>query len=85
MEEDQPASRDEADAHSPDTASTGKGISASERDRRKKAVAFAVANAGLSGFNVPLETDPQLQRFIDGDIDLAELLDGNLSVDQLGK
>ena len=47
-------------------------ISADERARRQKAVNSARASIGLEGFKVSAEEERHSQRFIDGEIDLAE-------------
>ncbi|MDQ1829250.1 antitoxin VbhA family protein [Massilia scottii] len=60
-------------------------ISASERKRRQDAVTFATASVGLEGFKHSKEDQEHAQRFIMGEIDLAEYLGGKPSVDQLNK
>lgn len=48
--------------------------SSSERRRREEAVNFARASIGLEGFKPSLEDEALAQRFIDGEIDLAEFV-----------
>lgn len=49
-------------------------LSSSERRRREEAVNFARASIGLEGFKPSLEDETLAQRFIDGEIDLAEFV-----------
>jgi hypothetical protein len=49
-------------------------LSSSERRRREEAVNFARASIGLEGFKPSLEDEALAQRFIDGEIDLAEFV-----------
>lgn len=51
-------------------------ISAEERREREDAVRFANASVGLEGFKVSAEAEARANRFIAGDIDLAEFLQG---------
>lgn len=46
-----------------------------ERRRREEAVSFARASIGLEGFKPSLEDEALAQRFIDGEINLAEFED----------
>ena len=57
-------------------------ISLEERERRDKAVRFARASLGLEGFELTPEDEAQAQRFIQGEIDMADFLkvsDGSFS------
>jgi hypothetical protein len=49
---------------------------ADERRRREEAVRFADASIGLEGFVVSAAEKVRAERFIAGEIDLAEFLDG---------
>ena len=49
-------------------------LSPNERRKREEAVRFANASVGLEGFKVSPEAEARAQRFINGDIDLAEFL-----------
>lgn len=49
-------------------------ISDAERARRQEAVNYARASMGLSGFKLSEEAERHSQRFIDGEIDLAEFV-----------
>lgn len=49
---------------------------AAERKRREAAVQFARANVELEGFRVTPEEEVHCQRFINGEIDLAEFVGG---------
>ena len=49
-------------------------ISEAEQNERKKAVAFATASIGLSGFETTDEMKHLGQRYISGEIDLNEFL-----------
>lgn len=49
-------------------------ISEEERQRRKEAVVYARASVGLEGFVVTAETEAHAERFINGEIDLAEFV-----------
>ena len=49
-------------------------ISEAEQNERKKAVAFADASIGLSGFETSEEMKHLGQRYISGEIDLNEFL-----------
>lgn len=53
---------------------TNNTISLVERRRREKAVSFARASIGLEGFILSKETEAFLQRFVAGEIDLAEFV-----------
>ncbi|MDQ1919324.1 antitoxin VbhA family protein [Massilia pseudoviolaceinigra] len=68
-----------------DTVAVKEVISASERKRRQDAVTFAMASVGLEGFKHSKEDEERAQRFIAGEIDLAEYLGAAPSVDQLNK
>lgn len=50
------------------------GISGAERRERLRAVDFARATLGLSGFFVSEERESLARRYVNGEIDLAELL-----------
>ena len=45
-----------------------------EMVRRKKAVDFARGNIGLEGFKISPEQETLVQRYVNGEIKLAELL-----------
>lgn len=47
-----------------------------ERQRRQTAVAFALANVGLSGFAPSEDARDQMRRFIHGKIDIDEFING---------
>lgn len=49
-------------------------ISAVERRRRESAVNFARASVGLEGFKPSKEAEAYAQRFINGEIQLAEFV-----------
>ena len=49
-------------------------ISEAEQNERKKAVAFATASIGLSGFETTEEMKHLGQRYISGEIDLNEFV-----------
>ncbi|TWC14806.1 hypothetical protein FBY06_1251 [Pseudomonas sp. SJZ085] len=49
-------------------------ISEAEQNERKKAVAFAYASIGLSGFETSAEMKHLGQRYITGEIDLNEFV-----------
>jgi Antitoxin VbhA len=49
-------------------------ISAAERKRRQEAVTFARASVGLEGFKPSMQDEAHAQRFIEGEIDLAEFV-----------
>lgn len=49
-------------------------ISDEERQRRKKAADYARASVGLSGFVLSAEDEAHAERFINGEIDLAEFV-----------
>ena len=49
-------------------------LSPDERRKREDAVRFANASVGLEGFKVSPEAEARAERFITGDIDLAEFL-----------
>lgn len=51
-------------------------ISAEERREREEAVLFANASVGLEGFKVSAEAEARANRFIAGEIDLPEFLQG---------
>lgn len=51
-------------------------LSAEERRKREDAVRFANASVGLEGFRVTPEAEARAQRFVSGEIDLAEFLQG---------
>ena len=51
-------------------------LSAEERRQREDAVRFANASIGLEGFKVSAEAQARADRFIAGEIDLAEFLQG---------
>ncbi|WP_293038187.1 antitoxin VbhA family protein [Paraburkholderia sp.] len=50
-------------------------ISDEERQRRLEAVRYACASVGLEGFWLSSEARAQMQRFIDGEISLADLVE----------
>lgn len=47
-----------------------------ERQHRRDAVEFGLANVGLSGFIPSKEVQDSMRRFIDGDIELDEFIKG---------
>lgn len=49
-------------------------ISDEERQRRKEAADYARASVGLSGFVLSAEDEAHAERFINGEIDLAEFV-----------
>ena len=49
-------------------------ISDEERQRRKEAHDYARASVGLSGFVLSAEDEAHAERFINGEIDLAEFV-----------
>lgn len=49
-------------------------ISDEERQRRKEAADYARASVGLSGFVLSAEEEAHAERFINGEIDLAEFV-----------
>lgn len=49
-------------------------ISDEERQRRKEAADYARASVGLSGFVLSAEGEAHAERFINGEIDLAEFV-----------
>ncbi|WP_282365915.1 antitoxin VbhA family protein [Pseudomonas sp. PS02290] len=49
-------------------------ISEEERQRRKKAADYARASVGLSGFVLSAEDEAHVERFINGEINLAEFV-----------
>ena len=51
-------------------------LSAAERLKREDAVRFANASVGLEGFQVTPEAEARARRFVNGEIDLAEFLQG---------
>lgn len=51
-------------------------LSTAERRKREDAVRFANASVGLEGFRVTPEAEARAQRFVSGEIDLAEFLQG---------
>jgi hypothetical protein len=55
---------------------TGSSLSSEERRKREDAVRFANASMRLSGFIVSPEEQAHSDRFIAGEIDLAEFLQG---------
>lgn len=57
-----------------DTKGRGHQISDAEQSERKKAVAFATASIGLSGFETSEEMKHVGQRYITGEIDLNEFV-----------
>lgn len=52
-------------------------ISAAERRRREKAINFARSSIGLEGFTLSKTAEAQAQRFINGEIELAEFVQVN--------
>ncbi len=52
-------------------------LSAEERRKREDAVRFANASMSLEGFKVSAADHARADRFIAGEIDLAEFLKGN--------
>ena len=54
-------------------------ISEEERKRREEAVRGAFANVGLSGFVPSKEEMERAQRFINGEIELQEMIDEGLA------
>ncbi|WP_100428765.1 antitoxin VbhA family protein [Janthinobacterium sp. 67] len=55
-------------------------ISHEERERRRRAVAFARASVGLEGMTPSVVCMEQAQRFIRGEIDLIEFLQQSPSI-----
>ena len=51
-------------------------LTADERRQRADAARFAVASVGLEGFQLSPEAQAHIQRFVDGEIDLPELVRG---------
>jgi hypothetical protein len=49
-------------------------ISEAERQRRKEAVVYARASVGLEGFVLSAADEAHAERFINGEIDLAEFV-----------
>lgn len=49
-------------------------ISPEEREKRQTAANFALASVGLEGYQVTDAYKAQLERFINGEIDFAELI-----------
>lgn len=49
-------------------------ISAAERKRREEAVNYSRASVGLEGFKLSKTDEKQAQRFINGEIELAEFV-----------
>lgn len=60
---------------------TNNTISLVERRRREKAVSFARASIGLSGGTLSAEAESQAQRFINGEIELAEFVQVRVTTD----
>ena len=52
-------------------------LTAEERRLREEAVRFANASIRLSGFEVSAEAQSRADRFIAGEIDLAEFINGS--------
>jgi hypothetical protein len=48
-----------------------------ERERRQRAVNFARASIGLEGFALSRADEERARRFIDGEIDLPEFVEGS--------
>ena len=59
-----------------DGLATKPAISAQERRRRAEAVRFADASMALEGFTVSAEAQVSADRFIAGEIDIADFLRG---------
>ena len=87
--QNQPSSRDCATQHdvsskalgvpenvAPVSGAATSGLAADERRRREEAVRFADASIGLEGFVVSAAEKVRADRFIAGEIDLAEFLNG---------
>lgn len=55
---------------------TSADLHADERHRRQDAVDFALANVGLSGFTPSEEAQDQMRRFIDGEMNINEFVNG---------
>jgi hypothetical protein len=55
------------------------GIFDPERTRRKKAVDFARASIELEGFRLGEDVEVLVQRFVDGEIEIADLVSSELS------
>jgi hypothetical protein len=51
-------------------------LSPQERRKREDAVRFATASIGLEGFTMSVEAQARAQRYISGEIDLAEFVQG---------
>ena len=49
-------------------------ITEAERRKRQKAVSFARASVGLEGFKLSPECEAQAVRFINGEIEIAEVI-----------
>jgi hypothetical protein len=49
-------------------------ISAAERRRRESAVNFARASVGLEGFKISAEDEALVRRYIDGEVEISEIL-----------
>lgn len=45
-----------------------------EREKRKKAADYARASISLEGFKLSQEAEERIKRFIEGDMDLQELI-----------
>jgi len=56
------------------------GISVEERRRRQEAVDFALASIGLEGFKPSKEQQELARRFVGGEIELAEFVQGSSAV-----
>jgi len=58
------------------SSSTIDAMSAAERKRRQEAVNYARASVGLEGFKLSEADEKHAQRFINGEIELAEFVKG---------
>lgn len=52
-------------------------LSTTERRAREDAVRFANASLGLSGFKVSAEAQARAERFVAGEINLAQFINGD--------
>jgi hypothetical protein len=72
--QEQPQHQGSIDTEAVDTRYLEPQISETEQNERKKAVAFANASIGLSGFETSEEMKLLGQRYITGEIDLNEFV-----------
>ncbi|WP_257835146.1 antitoxin VbhA family protein [Burkholderia glumae] len=57
-------------------------ITDEERMRRQAAVTFARANIELEGFRIPPDAIERMERFVNGELTLTELISGDELVPQ---